>query len=111
MGRSCEVGKGSSPPASPQVVFPVWFSAVLSGSHPLPQGMSPKEVTGRSLPTQQGNVVFLHLSCIFPLLLLLWLWGCRAQPQESCKSIADVSWPNSGRFFSTSPLNNKQVSK
>lgn len=55
------MGKGLSPPASPQVLFPVWFSAGLSGSHPLPWGMSLKGVTGRSLPTQQGNIVSLHL--------------------------------------------------
>lgn len=50
--------------------------------------------------------------CIFPQLLLLWVWGCRAQPQESCESIADVSWPNFGRFFQPAPLiTSRSVSK
>lgn len=36
---------------------------------------------------------------IFLVMLLPWLWACRNQPKESCKNIADMSWPNSWCFF------------
>lgn len=88
MGRLCEAGKGLSPPAAAQVVFPVLFSASLSGSHPISWGMPLKGgITGGSLPAQQENVVFLHLSYIFLLLLLPQLWACRSQPRRAARAL------------------------
>lgn len=65
MGTSCEVGKGSSPPAAPRLVFLVGFSAGLPGSHPVSWGMSSKGGLWQEPPTTIGKCCFpasfLHL--------------------------------------------------
>lgn len=91
LGAFWHICQGGCGAGTAQVVFPVWFSAGLPFVGNISEGGS---LAGAS---QRNREMFFPF--IFLVMLLPWLWACRNQLKESCKNIADMSWPKCWVFF------------